>query len=47
MPRICAREGCDKTLPPTSATQRKYCSERCQVAEWRRRKREQDAEESK
>jgi predicted nucleic acid-binding Zn ribbon protein len=43
MPRTCQREGCGKALPPTAATQRKYCSERCQVAEWRRKKRELDA----
>jgi hypothetical protein len=33
--RICAREGCEKPLPPGSAVQRKYCSERCQVRQWR------------
>jgi hypothetical protein len=43
MPRICQRESCDKSLPPTAAAQRKYCSTRCQVAEWRRKQREQEA----
>ena len=35
--RICQREGCGKPLPSGSATQRKYCTGRCQRAESRRR----------
>lgn len=34
--RICLREGCTNTLPEGSPTQRKFCTKRCQVAEWRR-----------
>lgn len=41
--RICQREGCTKALPAGSATQRKYCTKRCQVAEWRRRKAAEEA----
>jgi hypothetical protein len=41
MSRICQRQGCSKPLPAGSATQRKYCSGRCQRAESRRRAAEQ------
>ena len=33
--RTCAREECGKPLPSGSAAQRKYCTKRCQVAQWR------------
>lgn len=42
--RICEREGCANTLPSRAATQRKFCSVRCQVAEWRRANKERSAE---
>lgn len=39
--RACQNRGCDKSLPSDAASQRRFCSNRCQVAEWRRRTRQQ------
>lgn len=40
MTRTCQREGCGTALPRNAATQRKYCTGRCQKAAARARHRE-------
>lgn len=39
--RECQSAKCDNPLPEESASQRRFCSNRCQIAEWRRRTRQQ------